>query len=114
MNIFVFIDKCEQYWPQTTTSPLELTNFTLNMTVENKHTIYIDRCIEIINITVSIKFSSTFPSRLDKLGFPYYKIVLTVLTRVGAVTKTFFFHLWKMQKLFIAKSDLFFRFLKKS
>jgi hypothetical protein len=25
----------------------------------------------------------------------------------------FFFHLWKMQKLFIAKSDLFFRFLKK-
>ena len=84
------------------------------MTVENKHTIYIDRCIEIINKTVSIKFSSTCPSRLDTLSLPYYMIVLTVLTRVGVLTKTFFFHLWKMQKQFIAKSDLFFRFLKKS
>jgi len=83
------------------------------MTVENKHTIYIDRCIEIINKTVSIKFSSTCPSRLDKLGFLYYMIVLTVLTRVGVATKTFFFHLWKMQKLFIAESDLFLRLLKK-
>jgi hypothetical protein len=83
------------------------------MTVENKHTIYIDRCIEIINKTVSIKFSSTCASRLDTLSLPYYMIVLTVLTRVGVLTKHFFFHLWKMQKRFIAKSDLFFRFLKK-
>ena len=84
------------------------------MTVENKHTIYINRCIEIINKTVSIRFSSTCPSRLDKLSFLDHMVVLIVLTRVGVVTKTFFaFHLWKMQKLFIATSDLFFRLLKK-
>ena len=80
------------------TSPLELTNFTLNMTVENKYTIYVDRCIEIINKTVSIRFSSTFPSRLAEISFLYHILVLTVLTRVAVVAKTFFFHLRRNSK----------------
>ena len=84
------------------------------MTVENKHTIYIDRCIEIINKTVSIKFSSTCPSRLDTLTLPYYMIVLTVLTRVGVVTKTFFFSFMENAKTVYCEKRFIFPFPQKS
>ena len=83
------------------------------MTVENKHTIYIDRCIELINKTVSIRFSSTFPSRLEEISFLYHILVLTVLTRVGVVAKTFCFPFKEKLQNCLVDSYLFFRFLKK-